>query len=195
MELGKSIREHRDALKLNQDEFAEKMFVSRQTVSNWENDKTYPDIQSLLLLSNLFDVSLDQFVKGDIEVMKEIINEQEIKKLDHYAKIMTAHFAITIVSAVPLFIWLGFYALMPFGMLYAITMYWALKVEKIKKENDIQTYKEIVAFSKGQKLDDINKQREIGKRPYQKIILVLATAIITFVICIAIGLIMSAFLN
>lgn len=48
-------------------------------------------------------------------------------------------------------------------------MYFAFQVEKVKKDNDVQTYKEIVAFSEGKLLDDIQKQREIGKRPYQKI--------------------------
>ncbi len=55
----------------------EKVFVSRQSVSNWENDKTYPDIKSLLLLSEVFQVSLDQLVKGDLEIMKKEINTQE----------------------------------------------------------------------------------------------------------------------
>ncbi len=50
MELGKRIKEYRDLKGWNQDQLAEKMFVSRQTISNWENDKTYPDIQSILLL-------------------------------------------------------------------------------------------------------------------------------------------------
>jgi len=195
MELGKRIREYRNALKWNQDELAEKMFVSRQTISSWENDKSYPDVQSLLLLSNLFDVSLDQLVKGDVKVMEELINEQEIKKMDHYSKLMTGSFVVTILVVIPLFIWVGYYAIIPFGIMYAITMYWAIKVEKIKKENDIQTYKEIVAFSKGEKLDEISKQREIGKRPYQKVMLVFATAIITVVVCFAIGFIMDHFLG
>ena len=54
-----------------------------------------------------------------------------------------------IISVVPLFMWLGRYAYIPFGVLFIITMYWALKVEKLKKKNDIQTYKEIVAFTEG----------------------------------------------
>ena len=54
MELGNQIREHRKAMHLSQDDLAEKILVARQTVSNWENGKNYPDIQSLLLLSELF---------------------------------------------------------------------------------------------------------------------------------------------
>ena len=48
-----------------------------------------------------------------------------------------------------------------------VTLVVAFRVEKLKKSNDIHTYKEIVAFSEGKTLDEIQKQREIGKRPYQ----------------------------
>ena len=109
----------------------------------------YPDIHSLLLLSSLFNVSLDQLIKGDIEKIKEIISDQEIKKFNYYGSIYTVHLAVLIISAVPLFMWLGRHAYIPFGILFIITMYWALKVEKLKKKNDIQTYKEIVAFTEG----------------------------------------------
>ena len=78
--------------------------------------------------------------------MKEIISEQEIKKFNYYGSIYTVHLAVLIISAVPLFMWLGRYAYIPFGILFIITQYWALKVEKLKKKNDIQTYKEIVVF-------------------------------------------------
>ena len=125
---------------------------------------------SLLLLSSLFNVSLDQLIKGDIEKMKEIISEQEIKKFNYYGSIYTVHLAVLIISAVPLFMWLGRYAYIPFGILFIITKYWALKVEKLKKKNDIQTYKEIVAFTEGKKLDELHKAVEVGKRPYGSVI-------------------------
>ena len=51
MNLGTQIKKYRGALALSQEELAEKIFVSRQSVSNWENNKTYPDIKSLLMLS------------------------------------------------------------------------------------------------------------------------------------------------
>ena len=77
----------------------------------------------------------------------------------------------------------------------AAAMFFAFKVEKVKKDNDVQTYREIVAFSEGKLLDDIQKQREIGKRPYQKILLVIASAAAAFAACILIGLLMHIFLN
>ena len=167
---------------------AEKVYVTRQTISNWENEKSYPDIHSLLLLSSLFNVSLDQLIKGDIEKMKEIISEQEIKKFNYYGSIYTVHLAVLIISAVPLFMWLGRYA-------FIITMYWALKVEKLKKKNDIQTYKEIVAFTEGKKLDELHKAVEVGKRPYQNILKVIISAGVTAMICFLIGVLMHVFLN
>ena len=74
MELNAQIKKYRSSLNLSQEELAEKVYVTRQTISNWENEKSYPDIHSLLLLSSLFNVSLDQLIKGDIETMKEKIN-------------------------------------------------------------------------------------------------------------------------
>ena len=74
MELSIQIKKYRTELHLSQEELAEKVYVTRQTISNWENEKSYPDIHSLLLLSSLFNVSLDQLIKGDIEKMKEIIS-------------------------------------------------------------------------------------------------------------------------
>ena len=195
MELSAQIKKYRRSLNLSQEELAAKVVVTRQTISNWENEKSYPDIHSLLLLSSLFNVSLDQLIKGDIETMKEIISEEEIKKFNHYGNLFSIHFLILMLSAAPLFMWLEEYAFLPFGVMFAITMFWALKVEKIKKENDIQTYKEIVAFSEGKKLDEIHKMVEAGKRPYQNVLKVVMSAAITVVFCFLIGFLMHIFLN
>ncbi len=195
MELGKQIKKHRQEVQLSQEELAERVYVSRQTISNWENDKSYPDVNSLVLLSEIFQISLDNLIKGDIEVMKDVIQKEEIEKMNRYGKIYTIMLIATAVSAVPLFMLLGVWALIPWGIIWGISMYFAIMLEKIKKDNDVQTYKEIVAFSEGQLLDDIQKQREIGKRPYQKILLVIGSGLITFAVCVLIGLLMHVFLN
>ena len=195
MELNEQIKKHRTQMNISQEELAEKIYVTRQSISNWENGKTYPDIHSLLLLSSLFGISLDQLVKGDIEIMKDLIKKEEIEKMNRYGSIYTVMLIATVVSAVPLFIWLGVWAFIPWGIIWAISLYFAFKVEKVKKDNDVQTYKEIVAFSEGKLLDDIQKQREIGKRPYQKILLVIGSAAVTFAVCVVIGFLMHIFLN
>ena len=195
MEFGKQIKKLRQEAQLSQEELAERIYVSRQTISNWENDKSYPDVNSLVLLSETFQISLDNLIKGDIEVMKDVIRKEEIVKMNRYGKIYTIMLIVTVVSAVPLFMWLGVWAFIPWGIIWALSMYFAFQVEKVKKDNDVQTYKEIVAFSEGKLLDDIQKQREIGKRPYQKIFLVIGSALITFVVCVLIGFLMHIFMN
>ena len=195
MELGKQIKMYRLENKLSQEELADRIYVSRQTISNWENDKSYPDINSLVLLSEVFKVSLDKLIKGDIDVMKDVIKKEEVDKMNRYGKIYTIMLIVTVVSVVPLFMWLGFWALIPWGIVWMVSMFFASKIEKIKKDNDVQTYKEIVAFSEGKLLDDIHKQQEIGKRPYQKMLLVIGSALITLCVCILIGLLMHMFFN
>ena len=74
-------------MNLSQEELAERVYVTRQTISNWENSKNYPDIHSLLLLSSLFHISLDQLIKGDIDIMKEEIKEADLKRFYSYGKI------------------------------------------------------------------------------------------------------------
>ena len=195
MELNEQIKKYRTEMNISQEELAEKIYVTRQSISNWENGKTYPDIHSLLLLSSLFGISLDQLVKGDIEIMKEEIKKEEIAKMNRYGKIYTIMLIATAISAVPLFMWLGVWAFIPWGIIWAISMYFAFKIEKVKKDNDVQTYKEIVAFYEGKRLDDIHKQREIGKRSYQKILLVIGSAAVTLIVCVLIGFLMHILLN
>lgn len=183
MEVGAQIKKYRSNMKISQEELAEKVYVSRQTVSNWETGKNYPDIHSLLLLSSLFNVSLDQLIKGDVEVMKQEIKETEIRKFDRYGKIYGILLIATVVSLVPLVQWIGVFGFIPWGMLFLVAMYFALKLEKLKKDNDISTYKEIVAFTEGKRLDEAEKQQEFGKRPYQKVLLMIGSAAVGFIIC------------
>ena len=75
MELGARIKEHRTRCGISQEDLARRVYVARQTVSNWETDKTYPDVQSLLLLGQLFEVSIDELVRGDVVAMQQAIAE------------------------------------------------------------------------------------------------------------------------
>ena len=81
MELGERLKAHRQRAQLSQEALAERIYVSRQTISNWENNKTYPDVNSLVLLSEVFQISLDTLIKGDVDVMKEVIQKEEIDKM------------------------------------------------------------------------------------------------------------------
>ena len=190
MELGKQIKKYRQEKQLSQEELANRIYVTRQTISNWENDKSYPDVNSLLLLSQIFQISLDKLIKGDIDTMKEVIKKEEVTKLNCYGTIYTVLLIITVISTVPLFMWIGRWAFIPWGMMLVITLYFAVRVEKVKKNHDIQTYKEIIAFSEGKRLDEVRKQREIGKRPYQKILLAIVSAVLGAATCLIVGFVL-----
>ena len=191
MELNKQIKKYRTDANLSQEELADKIFVSRQTISNWENGKNYPDIKSLVLMSEVFQVSLDNLIKGDLERMKKEIDTQEYARFQKDSSIFNVLFIVLLITPVPLVMlwkWLG---LIFYLCLFAIGMYFAVRIEKYKKKYDIQTYKEIVAFTNGKSLDEIEKAREEGKRPYQKVLLAVGSAVLV----VLIALIMTAIMK
>lgn len=69
-------------------------------------------------------------------------------------------------------------------MIFGITMYYAICLEKQKKTHDIQTYREIIAFTEGKKLDEIQKSCEFEKRPYQKVLSVICVGLVALVVII-----------
>lgn len=193
MELGSRIKELRKAQNFNQDELAEKLFVSRQTISNWENDKSYPDIQSVLLLSEIFGVSVDQLLKGDVEKMERIITEQtqaDINKMNTYAIEMLISIIALLITTPVLAFTIGFWFFIPFAVLFACTMYFATRIEKYKKEYNVQTYKEIIAFTKGETLSKEDQIREEAKRPYQKVLSTIISGVMAAIVCGGIGLVL-----
>ena len=127
MELGKQIKKYRAAAKLSQEELAEKVFVSRQTVSNWENDKNYPDVKSLVLMSEVFQVSLDDLVKGDLEKMKTEIDAQEYAAFQKDSAIFAGLFIALLVAPIPLAELLGWLGLVLYIGLFAIAMYFVIE--------------------------------------------------------------------
>lgn len=78
MEIGNKIKEARNGAELTQDQAAEKIMVSRQTISNWETGKTMPDIASVIKMSDLYHISLDELLKGDQDMMKKIEKDTNI---------------------------------------------------------------------------------------------------------------------
>lgn len=82
MELQEKLKQHRKNTGLTQAEIAQKLKVSRQTISNWETGKSLPDIYSLVTLSEVYDLSLDELIKGDVQVMKNIKKENKVKKIE-----------------------------------------------------------------------------------------------------------------
>lgn len=80
MEIGQKLKDARVHSGLTQEVVAEKINVSRQTISNWENEKSYPDIISVIELSNLYCISLDDLLKGDSKMIEHLEESTNVVK-------------------------------------------------------------------------------------------------------------------
>lgn len=80
MEIGKKLKDARMKSGFTQETVAEKVNVSRQTISNWENEKSYPDIISVIELSSLYSISLDDLLKGDERMMEHLEESTNVVK-------------------------------------------------------------------------------------------------------------------
>ena len=164
MDISNQIKKRRTDMGLSQEELAERIYVSRQTISNWETDKTYPDIQSLLLLSILFDTTIDVLVKGDLDMMENTVASADAKRMRTLAITMS----VLLVLMIP-FALAGIALWGPLGILlglapWAASMVVSVILERIKVENDVQTYREILAFQKGKPVDRTNRTERAVRR-------------------------------
>lgn len=80
MKIGDKLRQARLKKNMTQEEVAGKIFVSRQSISNWENNKTYPDIGNVIALSDLYEISLDELLKGSDSFMKHLEESTDLVK-------------------------------------------------------------------------------------------------------------------
>ena len=195
MDIGLQIKKFREQQKISQEELALKIFVSRQTISNWETNKSCPDVKSLITLSNIFNVSLDNFIKEDIKEMREIVEKTTIKKFNVMSFVFLVELIIVTISAYPLFSVDGYTGIIIWLCLFTVALYTASKIERFKKKYDIQTYKEILAFIDGKQLTYDETQQEIGKRNYQKIMFALLAGVIALIVCIIVIFICQYLIN
>lgn len=80
MKFSEKIKEIRKMQNLTQEQFAEKIFISRNAVAKWESDRGYPDIQNLITISEVFEISLDDLIKNDKKLKTKIILDSASKK-------------------------------------------------------------------------------------------------------------------
>lgn len=163
MVLAEQIRIRRKEKGLSQEELAERIYVSRQTISNWETGRTYPDIESLLLLSILFDVTVDELIKGDVEDMRETINRdaKRMRTLGWTMALCTVAAIAVMLCGLTIWEWGIAPTLVSGFALTALALVPSFELERLKKKHDILTYAEISAFEKG---DDINRNTPAGIR-------------------------------
>lgn len=173
MELPRQLRANRERLDMSQEDVAHAIYVSRQTISSWENGKTYPDVQSLLLLSQLFGVSIDELVKGDVVTMKEMISRDALAMERSSWGAVCAVLAGVACMVSWCDIWpdpsfiphMSCGALVGIGLfivLFSLALFLAFRIERIKNKHNLVTYKEISAFMDGR--DDVAEDDSFGRR-------------------------------
>ena len=80
MNIGEQINNLRKQHGLSQDDFANLFNVSRQTISNWENGKSYPDLEMIIKVSDYFKISIDELLKNDVQTVKKLIMKKRQKR-------------------------------------------------------------------------------------------------------------------
>ena len=98
MELGKKLKEARMNSGLTQEQAAEKLMVTRQTISNWENEKSLPDIISVINMSDLYQISLDDLLKGNKEIIEKIEKDSNTLKSNKRLILVTSILVFIVVS-------------------------------------------------------------------------------------------------
>lgn len=111
MEIEKKIKEARTNAGLTQEQVAEKIMVSRQTISNWENGKSLPDIISIMKLSDLYQISLDELLKGDTKMKEKIEKDAKVARGNKRLILTTTIliFAVAIIYSISIFVGGAFY--------------------------------------------------------------------------------------
>ncbi len=130
MDIGMKMKKARINVGLTQEQVAEALGVSRQTISNWENDKTYPDIISVIKISDLYNVSLDHLLKEKnessmsnyMEYLEESTNI--VKSKEKLMKVILIATYLGIWAIAIIFFW--FFTTPSDAMGYALIYLWFL---------------------------------------------------------------------
>lgn len=148
MQLNHQLSKRRQQHGWSQEQLAAKMYVSRQTISNWETGRTYPDVTNLLLLSELFDCTLDELVKGDLQEMDKLINRQHLKL---WGYVMTVGVLLVPLGLAPAYKYLGMrWGLAVYLLLCATLIIVSIHVDNIKKRAGVETYNDIKRVLNGE---------------------------------------------
>ena len=107
MEISERLKQARIQSGMTQEQVAEKVMVSRVTLSHWENGKTLPDIASLISLSDLYQISLDELLKGDPKMTEKV--KKDAKDLNNNRRVLliTAIMALIVMLTYTISLFVG----------------------------------------------------------------------------------------
>ena len=165
MKLGKRIAEIRKEHKLTQEGLAEICSVTRQTISNWENGKSYPDLETLVLISDTFDVSLD---------VSEITKEQKQGRYYRIKMVIAVIIGAAIFLAAILILQSTFTTLKPSDYQISVREI-TLDDVTVDKDKEIATYidpdgPDYIIKDNGEKVSISPGRLEINDRDYYRLL-------------------------
>lgn len=95
MTIGKKLKQARLKKELTQENIANILNVSRSTISNWEIGRSYPDLESVVALSDLYNISLDEILREDEDMVKKLSNDSKVlSKLIKISRIVCVLFVV-----------------------------------------------------------------------------------------------------
>lgn len=180
VELGRRIKEHRARLGMSQTDLAREVFVTRQTVSNWETQRTYPDAQSLLLMSRLFGVSVDALLEDDTREMHKALAAGS-KRMNLLGTIVGA-FGLACVAWVIIGIVLDLDLIaiaVPAALLFAPASAAAFMIDKMRHDHQLFAYQSVLAFLAGEDPDVNNRYNQrvrdhwVARRVVQTVLVII----------------------
>lgn len=185
MKLAQNIRENRERLGLSQGELAKAVFVSRQTVSNWETGRTYPDVQSLLLLSRRFGVSVDSPIEADADGVEEALaaGSRRMSLLGIVMAVFAIACAAWVLASIALDLSMAA-SVVPAAALLVPAAITAAKIEKMRRDHQLFTYQSAAAFMAGKDPDVLNRfNQRAGEHWVRNRVLKTVVAVIVGVCC------------
>ena len=155
MLIGEKIKSYRSHVGLSQEDLAEELDTSRQTISSWETNKTYPSIRSIVALSEIIHISVEEFIKEDVETMKGILDGCKAERIeknkdrDILNRMVAVRFFLGFGGALiafPVYQYLGWpMVLIPASMLVGVVAF-TFPIEHYRKKYNLRKYQDIVAF-------------------------------------------------
>ena len=125
MDIGSKLKNARNEANFTQEQIAEKLGVSRQTISNWENSKSYHDIISVIKLSDIYSITLDALLKEDENMIKHLDETTNIvKSKNRLRKVLLISVYISIWVACILFYWI--FSGPTDAMVYSLFVFWGI---------------------------------------------------------------------
>ena len=150
MKIGQHIYQLRTTQNLTQEELASKVYVTRQTVSNWERGYSYPDLQTLMTISEYFNISVHELLKEDLPTIERSLSmkaHQHFQQLSTEFTLLLIWFVISSIFSIYFFRENGLLLNLVISSLWLV--YKSFQVERFKSDYQLRNYQDISDFLAG----------------------------------------------